>query len=54
MPCRMMNQGKMTGYLLDPQTWLSRLVGTGFAGHSPAFVGLIGFQHTPFWPLLLR
>ena len=41
-------------YQLDPQTVLSGSVGTGFADHSPAFVGLVGFQHTLSWPLLFR
>lgn len=39
-------------YQLDPQTVLSGSVGTGFANHSPAFVALIGFQHTLSWPVL--
>ncbi len=41
-------------YQLDPQTVLSGSVGTGFADHSPAFVALIGFQHTLSWPLLFH
>jgi len=39
---------------LDPQTMLAVSVGTGFADHSPAFVALIGFQHTLCWPLLFH
>ena len=41
-------------YQLDPQTVLSGSVGTGFADRSPAFVALVGFQHTLSWPLLFR
>lgn len=41
-------------YQLDPQTVLSGSVGTGFADRSPAFVGLVGFQHTLSWPLLFH
>ena len=41
-------------YQLDPQTVLSASVGTGFADRSPAFVGLIGIQHTLSWPLLFK
>lgn len=43
-----------TRYQLTPQTVLSASVGTGFADHSPAFVGLVGIQHTLSWPLLFR
>jgi len=39
---------------LDPQTVLSVSVGTVCADHSPAFVALIGFQHTLSWPLLFH
>ncbi len=39
---------------LDPQTVLPGSVDTGFADHSPAFVALIGFQHTLSWPLLFH
>ncbi len=41
-------------YQFDPQTVLSGSVGTGFADRSPAFVALIGFQHTLSWPLLFQ
>ncbi len=41
-------------YQLDPQTVLSGSVGTGFTDRSPAFVALIGFQHTLSWPLLFH
>lgn len=41
-------------YQLDPQTVLSGSLGTGFADRSPAFVALVGFQHTLSWPLLFR
>jgi len=38
----------------NPQTVLSGSVGSGFAERSPAFVALIGFQHTLSWPPLFR